>query len=111
MMRISAGGEDGGGGTGMARYMKLFYLLPMAVFTGLAFWASWQEYLRLAQFPYALFGIALLVGAVPLWVLVKTRRIKSGKRRNRPSADGASADRPYDAVVDRWLREMERNSQ
>jgi hypothetical protein len=108
MMRISAG-ADGAHGTGMARHLKLFYLIPMGVYALLAWAATWLVHQRGGEWVEVLAVMSAAITAIPVWVIVKTRLVDSGKWRNRPNAGDAYADRPYDLAVERWLKELERS--
>lgn len=108
MMRISAGDALGKGGTGMARYMKLFYVLPMFAFAVLSWAATALDASGSQPASPILIVTSIAIATVPFWVLLKSHDMELGKKQNRPSGEGEYKKRPYDLAVDRWLRQMSR---
>lgn len=93
MMRIS-------GGAGMARYLSLFYLLPMLLFAILAWFAA----IRVVEAGAPVqpwIGIATIISGLPIWVIVKSAMLDRGRRRNRPPAE-ASGEPAHEFVIKRW---------
>ena len=104
MLRISAGTDDGRGGIGMARYLRLFYLLPMLAFATIAWWAIVRAGGGIA-WPWI--GVALVCTGLPLWVLAKTRKIDLSRERNRAFGQSLGTSAGYNQVVDAWLARIE----
>ncbi len=88
------------GGAGVARYLSLFYMLPMAVFAGVAWWAASH-----AGAPVWLLAAAT-VTALPLWVWLKSRAMAAErlKQRPQPEPDGQPA---FEFVIERWHRTLD----
>ena len=87
MLRIS-------GGTGMARYLSLFYLLPMLIFAAVAGYAAF----RLGGAVVPRFGVAAMIASVPAWVMVKARLQARQSREQRPPPE-PSGEAAHDFVI------------
>ena len=104
MLRISAGSDDGTGGTGMARYMKLFYLIPMLAFAAIAWWAVARTGADIGGIWIA---AAAVCSALPGWVLIKNSKVELSRKARRGSDQGLGTSTGYNAVVDAWLARLD----
>ncbi len=104
MLRISAGATDGTGGTGMARYMKLFYLIPMLAFAVISWWAVAHAGMEIG---WVWVAAAMVCSALPGWVLIKNSKVELSRKQRRASGHGMGTSTGYNAVVDSWLAKLE----
>lgn len=107
MLRLSAPGGSGGRGSGMARYMKLFYLLPMAVFLLIATVATLFIAMQTSATAWPMAALSLALAVPPAWILRRSRLTERAKARNRARSDGESVATSYDDVIDRWQGSLE----
>ncbi len=80
------------GGTGVARYLTFFYLLPMAIFAAI----GWIAVLG-ARLSMPWLAVAGLTTLLPLWVAFKQWSITRAQLAARPGLDwsAATTDRPW----------------
>ena len=87
------------GGAGVARYLSLFYQLPMAVFAGIAWWGA------LHAGAAGWLAIAAAITALPVWVWIKARALAAERLRQRPQPDPNG--RPaFEFVIARWQKAL-----
>lgn len=88
MMRLT-------GGAGVARYLSLFYQLPMLVFAVIAWWGAMNN-----GEPWWLLAAAAIT-ALPLWVWIKSRHMAAQRIKQRPQPEPGGQP-AFEFVIDRW---------
>jgi hypothetical protein len=90
-------------GTGMAFYIKFFYLLPMMAFATMACFAAYAGQGAAPRFGMLLWLGALLTWLAPLWVLWKSATTDKFKTLNRTAQKGDAASPSAEKVIERWM--------
>lgn len=97
------------GGTGMARYLKLFYVVPMIVFAAIAAAATWVAIDRGTDIGSLLVAFTLITVALPAWVWLKAGMVSQLQLGSRaaPSEDHVRDDSAE--IVERWVRSISKD--
>ncbi|MFM2409946.1 MAG: hypothetical protein RL481_774 [Pseudomonadota bacterium] len=97
------------GGAGVARYLKLFYLIPMAVLATIGSIACYVATERGSTLVILMILSTLATITLPIWVIVKSSAMAKMRVENR-SGPG-DEEMPDDAgkIIANWKTRLERN--
>jgi hypothetical protein len=90
-------------GTGVAGYIKFFYLLPMMAFAAMACFAAYAGQGARANVGMLLWSGAALSWLAPLWVVWKSATTDKFKACNRAAEKGDASYQSAEDVIERWL--------
>lgn len=97
------------GGTGMARYLKLFYVVPMIVFAAIAAAATWVAINRGSDIGPLLVAFTLITVALPTWVWLKSGMVSRSQLDSRAAPHGDETRDDSAEIVERWVRSISKH--
>lgn len=101
MLRLS-------GGTGVARYLKLFYLIPMAVLAMIGSIACFVAIDRGSTLFVLLILSALATITLPIWVIIKSNAVAKMRVASRRGRGDEEMPDDGNAIIADWMARLEK---